>query len=269
MVDSSYRFRLGKFECMVVHDGSLKVPGPPTHQSGGISDMENGEIMDVSCLYINTGSHKVLIDTGCGSLFQAGTGKLVKNLTAAGIGLNTIEMIIHTHGHLDHVAGSFSDRGEAVFPNARYIVAKTEWECWESPRERAELQPLFTAARKYYLPRREHFTLVEDGSEVLPGITLTITPGHTPGSTMLTISAGGEKLVCIGDMIHSAREFEQPDYYGFLDFDPELAIKTRNKVLSEMQKSNRLVFACHFPFPGIGHIIKNGNRLGWRAVDKN
>ncbi len=268
MSSSHFRFKLGKFDCAVVSDGTLKVPGPASAVPKGEPDMQNGEMMDVLVLFVDTGAHKILIDTGCGDLFQAGTGKLAANLSKAGIRADSIDAIIHTHGHLDHVAGSFLKPNEPAFPRARYFASEAEWDCWVRRPEREELRGMFTAARECYLPNRQQFTLVADGEEALPGVRLNLAPGHTAGSVTVKLSSGDKSLVCIGDLIHSAREFAQPDYYAFLDYDPEQAVANRNRVLADLAQKNQLAFVCHFPFPGLGRFVAEGKSFRWQPAEK-
>jgi glyoxylase-like metal-dependent hydrolase (beta-lactamase superfamily II) len=266
MSDGAVRFNVGSLECMVISDGSLIVPESMPDSPGGRPDMSKGKKMDVCCLLIDTGEHKILIDTGCGSGFQSTTGKLVGNLEAEGINRSDIDIIIHTHGHMDHVAGSFDAAGKPVFPNAHFVVAKKEWECWVSRVERPQLSPMFGSARKYYLPIPEKFELVDDQSEPLPGFKFLAAPGHTPGSIALSLSSGKSSLLCIGDMIHAPLEFTDPGHYSFLDVDPEQAIHTREQILSSAARLHLPVFASHFAFPGLGKIVQKGEILAWRPT---
>ena len=100
-----------------------------------------GEVVDnINCLLIDSGTDKILIDTGCGDGFQSTAGFLVRNLEAEGIRCSDIDRIIITHGHIDHVSGSFSSKGEPVFPDARFVTTEKEWECWVTRPEKNELQ---------------------------------------------------------------------------------------------------------------------------------
>jgi glyoxylase-like metal-dependent hydrolase (beta-lactamase superfamily II) len=191
----------------------------------------------------------------------------VKNLEAAGIKCEYIDRIIFTHGHIDHVGGSFDSRGRPVFPNARYMATAREWECWLTRPERSELQSMFLVpARKNLLPIPDQFDLVKDDAEILPGIKLVAAHGHTPGNVMVEISSEGQRLLCIGDIIHSQTEFVDPAYLSLFDIDPEQALKTRAQVLSDVAESGTLVFACHLPFPGLGHIMRHEGVFAWRPI---
>ncbi len=263
MEKSGYRFNIGKFECVVVSDGSILVPPPPEKPSA------KGEAMDVLSLFINTGKQKILIDTGCGNFPIPNVGKLAANLKAAGISCSDIDIVTYTHGHMDHAAGTFNSKNQPVYPNARYAVAKEEWECWVHPVERPQLTQMFEAARKHLVPIPDQFLLIEDGGEMVPGIRIKLAPGHTPGTSLIELSSEGKTLMCIGDLIHSAKEFVAPDYYSFLDVDPPLAIKNRNSIMKSLARSETLVFAAHLPYPGLGHFqLKNGE-ISWKPIENN
>jgi glyoxylase-like metal-dependent hydrolase (beta-lactamase superfamily II) len=267
MPQNSYRFNFGRLKGLIVNDGFLVVPPPPSEKSSGPSGALQGEKMDVLSLYLDSGERHVLIDTGCGNKFAGTqTGELIRNLNAAGVRCEDIDTIIFTHGHLDHVAGTLDKEGRALFPRARYIVAQKEWQCWVDKKERREVQPMFNVARQELLPIKEQFHLAAEGEEIVPGIILTVAPGHTPGSAILRISSAGQTLVCLGDLVHSALEFSRPDYYSFLDTDPEEAIRSRSTVLNQLAKSGEMVFACHFPFPGLGYLVKSGHTLSWKPI---
>lgn len=257
MTEAVFRYDVGKFKCTVVSDGTLVSEGA-----------DGQEIFGLNCLLIDSGSHKILIDTGCGDAFQSTTaGKLAKNLEAAGISRSDIDIIIFTHGHIDHAGGSFDSQGKPVFPGARYYVSEKEWQYWEKGEDANELQNMFfSPARKNLLPVRDQFTLVKDDVEILPGIKLVTAAGHTPGNIMVDISSGKKQLLCIGDVIHSRREFVQPDYLASFDVAPEQAIPARAGILSNIAKSGTLVFACHFQFPGLGYIKEKDGVFTWQPI---
>ena len=255
MADGSFRFRIGELDCMVISDGFLTV-GPGR--------------MDISCLFIRTGQHQILIDTGCGVSNQTKAGKLLQNMQAEGVSAAAIDTIIHTHAHSDHIGGNTDESGKAAFPNARHIIHQTEWDYWmdrlSKPQTEEKGPPMVAAARKNLLPLRDRFDFVAGEGDILPGIKFNLAPGHTPGNTVITLSSGGKQLLCIGDLIHDPLEFTQPDKYGMIDFSHEQAIHWRNEVLSQAAASRSLVWACHFPFPGLGHIGRQGDLFDWQPI---
>jgi len=264
--NNSFHLNIGEFQCIVVSDGSISVPTSLNEGPMAASDKPTYEDMDISCLIVKTETQHILIDTGCGNGFQESAGKLVSNLKEEGIYPKDIDTIIFTHGHEDHTGGTFDKYGKPVFPNARYIVSTEEWAIWEKQPQTQLNKGLFASARKYLLTVPNLFCMVENGYNVIPGIKLILSPGHTFGSVMVQIQSGMDELLCIGDLIHSKIEFTQPEFYSFLDSDPERAKKLRTEGLREIAQSGKLIFACHFPFPGIGHFIQQQSILSWQPI---
>jgi len=265
VTSTSFRLNIGRFKCTVISDGFITVPGPPPPGFSGPMEDRPREKMDVSCLLIDTGKHKVLVDTGCGGVFQSSSGKLMENLTKEKIEPDSIDLIVYTHAHPDHVGGTFDPAGKIAFSRARQILTRTEWDSFSGPEDGPNSR-MFTLARKTLLPIRDQFDLVADSHEVTPGIKFLPARGHTLGGVIIEVSSGKDKLLCIGDLIHSHLEFTQPGFYSFLDSAPEDALKLRTEGLSKMAETGTLIFACHMPFPGIGHFVKKGGVLGWQPV---
>ena len=264
MTKTAYHFEVGKHKLTVFNDGKLVDPD---------------NTFDLNCLYIQSGGRKILVDDGCGENFkgppgQAQTdtpnvtpGHLVENMAAEGLRPEDITDIIFTHGHIDHVSGTFDAIGKAIFPNARYTLNKKEWDyILAGPDDNENLTWLFDPARKHLVNFKDRVNPVGDNDTVAPGIKLVPAPGHTPGSTMIEISSEGQKLLCIGDIIHAYREFAEPEHYAALDYNPAAAVQTRLKTLAKAAQEGTLVFACHFDFPGLGHIREKKGVLGWEPI---
>ncbi len=254
MGNGSVHFEVGKFDCRVISDGFLTI-GP-------------GGRLDVGCLFIRTGNHKILVDTGCGISPQVNCGKLLQNLQTEGVKSSEIDIIIHTHAHSDHIGGNTDANGQAVFSNARHLIHKIEWDYWmkrisEPEAEQTKGPPMVPVARKNLLPLKDHFDLIGEKEEILPGIKFSLAPGHTPGNIVLKLSSGSSELLCIGDLIHDPKEFTSPDIYKMIDYSADQAVQSRNAVLTQAAKSRTPVFACHFSFPGLGYVVKKNEVLSW------
>ena len=180
MHEAGFHYDIGEFKCIIFSDGTLVSQGS-----------ENEEVFGLNCLFIDSGDHKILIDTGCGDVFQSTAGRLAENLEAEGIRCSDIDRIIFTHGHIDHAGGSFNSKGKPIFPSARYITSEREWELLVNPTRRVmSFRVCFLALpSKNLLPIRDQFDLVKDNVEIFPGIKFIAAPGHTPGIVMVDISS--------------------------------------------------------------------------------
>jgi glyoxylase-like metal-dependent hydrolase (beta-lactamase superfamily II) len=275
MENRYYRFELGKFECLVISDGTLMTPIKlEDHVADKVSRYYpgKGQVMDINLLVVRTGKNNVLIDTGMGAGNEATAGKLLENMRAAGIKPAEIDTVILTHCHLDHIGGNADASGKANFPHARYMIHKTEWDYWKSrlslPREK--LDPLevphIEFAKRYILPIIDKVDLIGDNLEILAGIKYLPLPGHTPGGMMLNIASGKKQLLCVGDALHDKVEAVAPGAYGVWDVDSDEAAHTRDRVVLEAAAANTFIFSPHLPFPGLGYFIKKEKSWGWQPI---
>jgi len=267
-VTDNYAFKIGKFDCLVVSDGTIIVPDMVTPRKFDPADPKTGLIMDVNCLLINTGKNKILVDTGCGPGFGPASGKLLANLQAAAIKTSEIDIVVLTHAHSDHVGANVDAQGKPVFPHASFVIHKAEWEYWMGrlQAEPANPKSMLGVTRRNLPPIKDRIRLVEDKSVVAPGVECVLTPGHTPGGLMLMVTSGNDKLCCIGDLIHHKVELNKPDTFAIFDVARDEAISLRNKVLPELADSGVLIHSCHLDFPGLGHFVRKGRELAWQPI---
>jgi glyoxylase-like metal-dependent hydrolase (beta-lactamase superfamily II) len=276
-----YRFKLGAIEITVISDGTLAFPA----ETLWLDRAEDARSLltstfqpsspvglQINTILVNTGDKLVLIDAGCGvDKFQKTTGGLIANLAAAGYAPGDIDTILFTHFHFDHLWG-ISDRENAslLFPSAEFVATETEFAFWSAPdladKLPPEQQPRVTQANlKLATPR---LRLIKATAEVVPGVTTFGTPGHTPGHIGVNISSGGEQLLLTGDVVvNSAVSFLHPEWpFGF-DIDVPLATKTRVAFLGRAAADKALVGSYHLPFPGFGHVVREGSAYRWLPAD--
>jgi glyoxylase-like metal-dependent hydrolase (beta-lactamase superfamily II) len=269
----SFCFKIGNLECLIIKDAIVSAGTLSPKPGSSQYSFQPTQTLDTMCLLIKTTEHLILIDTGHGVGEQHTAGKLLQNLQENGIGFLDIDMVILSHGHADHIGGLTNADGKVAFPNARYIMSKKEWEFWTSDPnlthlhvEESRRQRSIRAVRKNLISIQSQFDLVDEKIGGISGIELISAPGHTPGLVVPVISSGTNQLFCISDLFHDQSDVAQPDHYSALDLLPEQAVRTRTQILSRIVQNKALVFANHFSFPGLGHIIQDSQVWLWQPI---
>jgi glyoxylase-like metal-dependent hydrolase (beta-lactamase superfamily II) len=228
--------------------------------------------LEINTILVDTGDKLLLIDAGCGvDKFQKTTGRLIGNLAAAGYAPGDIDMVLLTHAHFDHLWGiSDAKNASLLFPSAEFIASETEVAFWSDPALTDKLppaqQPRITRTNlKLASPR---LRLIRPGAEVAPGVTTFDTPGHTPGHISVRISSGREEMLLTGDVVVGSEvNFLHPEWpFGF-DLDVPMGIKTRMAFLDRAAADRTLVSSYHLPFPGFGHVVREGGGYRWLPAD--
>lgn len=288
MRDEIYRFKVGTFECMAVSDGTFAYPDPAdllfsNAPKGQLEktlrehDLQPEQwtqwVSPYTCLVIDTGRHRVLVDTGAGDLVPT-TGRLLQNLHTEGIQPGDIDMVILSHGHPDHIGGSTDGKSKPAFPKARYLMWRQEWDFWTSAPSLAELQVdehlkqiLLMSAQKNLPAIQGQLDLVDRETEIVPGVHAVAAPGHTPGHMAVAISSGGEALLCSGDAAIHPIHLENPGWCATVDFSPDQVTATRHRLLGRAAREKTLVFAFHFPILGLGRVVQEGKAWRWQPVE--
>ncbi|MFQ5793676.1 MAG: MBL fold metallo-hydrolase [Candidatus Bipolaricaulia bacterium] len=293
MNTESYHFKLGEFECVSISDGSFNYPiesffaNAPKEQLEETLRQHDLPLEHLTtpytCLFVSTGQHRVMIDTGAGNIGAIAakffpnvdhsttiTGNLLQNMEAAGIKLADIDTVIITHAHPDHIGGTLDD-GKLVFANAHYFISKDEWDFWTSDIATAKTpEPMVNIARKNLEPLQDRLTLIDinDEFETVPGIQAIATVGHTPGHIALSIASGGEQLLHISDAVLYPLHLEHPEWIPVFDILPEEAAASKHRILDRAAQGKALVFAHHFPpFPNLGHVVKQGEGWQWQPIE--
>jgi len=275
-----HRSTLGDFELTVVSDGARPIPLPPRFvlnvpneevlKVAEAAGMPKGEVVGpFNPTVVDTGSKRILIDTGYGPLSRT-VGRLPQSLAMADIAPNSIDIVLISHMHGDHINGLKNPDGSLAFPNAEIKVPAVDWAFWMNDDNMAKspegfIKMSFGFARKIFGDIEDRVTRYDWGREVAPGITAVETAGHTPGHTSFVIQSGSSGLFFQADVSNVPDLFVcRPDWQLAFDTDPERAVATRRRIY-DMAVSEKLFFAgYHFPFPGFGLIERAGS--GYRVV---
>jgi glyoxylase-like metal-dependent hydrolase (beta-lactamase superfamily II) len=220
----------------------------PTNDSGQVR-------MNFGCYLITDGDHTVMVDSGIGD-GATGTpgmtaGLMPEAVDALGIERDSIELVVYTHMHYDHIGGSRRG-GRAVFPMARHVFHEKEWGHWSHVDDE-----FGEAARNIVQPflDREMIDFIDKDTEVLPGVTAVESFGHTPGHLTVSIVSGGTRTLLGGDLSNHPFQVEHPHWSLPVDNDHARAGQTRDRIFEEIRDSDTRFVAGHYPMPGVGRIV--------------
>jgi glyoxylase-like metal-dependent hydrolase (beta-lactamase superfamily II) len=218
--------------------------------------------LPVNAVLIRGAGAMLLVDTGLGPeprAFMPDAGaRLLADLARAGVSPDEVDLVVHTHLHVDHVGW------DGYFPNARYIVSDAEWSYFMSEESLAQRPHL----RDRVEPLRDagSVVLVDGELEVAAGVRLVPTPGHTPGHASVFIESEGEELVVLGDVVVQELQLVDPDLGYVCEHDPELSAATRKQILGLLADRRTDVIVGHFHGPG--RFSRNGEGFSWSSLSE-
>lgn len=295
----SFRFRLGKYECLAINDGIFNYPlesffaNAPLEQVKEVLHRHNlpTEQIATFCtsLLVDTGQHRVLIDTGAGALgFWARqlspknvddtttvTGRLVENMKAVGVEPADIDVVIITHAQPEQVGGTLDEYGEIAFPNAWHVISENEARFLDSEAATTRVSnpkvdaALVVTTRQHLSPLRDRHLAKIEVVEIVPGFTVIPTPGHTPGHTALSITSDGEQLLHVSDTVLHPLHLEHPEWTSVFDLSPAEAVASKCRIFDLAAEEQALVFAHRFPpFPNLGRVVKGDEGWQWHPIER-
>ncbi|MDX1782368.1 MAG: MBL fold metallo-hydrolase [Thalassovita sp.] len=273
-----FRFTLGDVRLTVLSDGYFQVPvsgygvnaDPQDVQAFLTRHFQSPEMgySHTNHLLIEAGDAVVLVDVGSGNRFFDTVGRLIGNMEGAGVDPASITHVVITHAHPDHIWGIRDDFDEAIFPDAEYILGAAEHAHWMQDdlvnKVAPEDQQFVLGAVNSINCEGVDWTLAQDGHEVVPGVRMIDTPGHTPGHMSVVVESGGKQLIALGDsMTHAWMNFRRPEWFNGTDADGEMTVATRKRLLDMCSADRIAVLGYHFPFPGVGHVLREGDEYSF------
>ena len=271
--------KIGGTRLRMVSDGAMTLPfralcpdasDPEVRSVFGLDALPDWGRGEITSTLLEIGAALVLVDAGAGPDWQAGAGRLRDHLAANAIAPETITHLVLTHLHPDHCWGALTSGGHPAFPNAKVYVGRAEADFWSKPGLADRVHPAFRytveGAVRVLSSHRDRVTLVSEGDEIVPGLSVLDTPGHSPGHLSLFLD-DGSGLILTGDaLVHEVVSFARPDWAFGFDSDPDLAVVSRRRLLDLASTKGHLMAGIHWAWPGIGNADRLGEGFRFRPV---
>jgi glyoxylase-like metal-dependent hydrolase (beta-lactamase superfamily II) len=230
---------------------------------------ERGRLkMSIHALVVETPERRIIVDTCLGNDKQNRRiptwndlhGPFLADLAEAGFPRGSIDTVLCTHLHVDHVGWNtmlVAGKWVPTFPQARYLMGRVEFAHWKSQHERDDMEAVFGDS---VAPIHDAglADLVETDHRICGEISLVPTIGHTPGHVSVRIASEGEEALITGDFMHHPCQIARPHWSSTADSDPDEARRTRERMLGELCDRPVLVIGTHFAGATAGHIVRDG-----------
>ena len=233
---------------------------------------ERGRLkMSIHALVVETPDRRIVVDTCLGNdkegrripTWNNLQGPFLSDLAAAGYPRESIDTVLCTHLHVDHVGWNTmlvdgpngTKTWMPTFPQARYLMGRVEYAHWREQHDRDDMAAIFADSVKSVYDAGL-VDLVEMDHRVSDEISLMPTTGHTPGHVSVVIRSEGEEALITGDFMHHPCQIAHPEWSSTADSDPDAAHRTRERMLKELSQRPVLV---------IGHAFRRRDRRPYRA----
>ncbi len=223
--------------------------------------------MSFHAYVIKTGRYVIMVDTCCGNgkerplrpVFHQFKSDFIPALAAAGVRPEEVDFVMCTHLHWDHVGWNtrlVDGKWKPTFPNAKYIMSKTEFDYWDQVYQSGVKNTHTQAFEDSVDPvvRANQAVLVQDDYELEQGIWVEPCHGHSRGNFVINVASQGERGVLTGDVLHHQIQLRFPALSTVADDDADLARVTRTALINAHAGTGHLVLPAHFPAPSVGRI---------------
>lgn len=252
-------------------------------------DADGHLAFSIHAYVIESEGRRIIVDTCIGNdkarsfpLWNQVQGGFLSRLAAAGLPAESIDLVLCTHLHVDHVGWNtykLGDRWLPTFPNARYLWGRVEWNHWNNERERKrvaddahkgllDVEAVMADSIQPIVDAGLH-TLVESDHQLTSEVRLIATPGHTPGHVSVVIESQGRKAIITGDMLHHPVQIADSSICSILDDDSEQGRRTRTAFIEEQCGCKTLVLGTHFAAPCGGRIVRDGTSFRFEAASES
>lgn len=222
--------------------------------------------MSIHSLVVETPTRRIVVDTGLGNdkegrnvpTWNNRQGPFLQTMAAAGFPPESIDTVLCTHLHVDHVGWNtklVDGKWIPTFGNARYVFGRTEYEHWRDHSDEPDKRAVFNDSVKPVVDAGK-VDLVASDASLGDEITLIPSPGHSPGHMSILIRCGGEQALLTGDVAHHPCQMAHLDWSSTADSDPLQSAKTRRELFAHFADTSTLVIGGHF---NAGRIQRDGD----------
>ena len=231
-------------------------------------------LLSIHALVVEAGNKRIVVDTCVGNDKDRGDGPFtglqttfLDDMTAAGFAPDSIDTVICTHLHVDHVGWNthlVDGQWVPTFVNAEHVINQVEYDHWDEVGDEGFGDVMGDSVRPVVEAGLANF--VGADHRICDEVWLEPTPGHTPGHTSVHISSAGSEAVITGDMIHSPVQFANPDWHCFADTDVPLGQQTRHAFVETYCDTDTVVLGTHFAGPTAGMVRTDGDGRCFRGI---
>jgi glyoxylase-like metal-dependent hydrolase (beta-lactamase superfamily II) len=231
---------------------------------------ENGRLrMSIHSFIVETPDHRIVVDTCLGNDKQGRRiphwndrdGPFLADLAEAGFPVESIDTVLCTHLHVDHVGWNtrlVDGKWVPTFPLARYLIGRTEYEHWYTVKDRPDMANILADSVTPII-EAGLVTMVETNERICNEITLVPTLGHTPGHVSVMIQSQGEQALITGDFMHHPCQIAHPEWSTLADSNPDQGIETRRRMFQRLAGTPVLIIGTHFAGATAGRLVTDGD----------
>lgn len=231
--------------------------------------------LNVQSWIVETPTNRIIVDTCIGNdktnrsvpAWNGLSKPFLNDLAAAGYPADTIDTVICTHLHIDHVGWNtklVDGKWVPTFTNARYLFGKTEYDHWAAHSPEGEHKAVFEDSVQPIVDAG-YADLIGSDHRIGDEVSLIATPGYSPGHMSILVTSGGQQALLTGDVAHHPCQMAHLDWSSTADSDPVQSIEARKMLFSRFADTPTLVFGGHYD---PGHIVRDGDAFRLIAAAK-
>jgi glyoxylase-like metal-dependent hydrolase (beta-lactamase superfamily II) len=232
------------------------------------ADEEGRLRMSIHSFIVETPDRRIVVDTCLGNdkkqrripHWNDRDGPFLADLAAAGFPAESIDTVLCTHLHVDHVGWNtrlVNGKWVPTFPRAQYLMGRAEYEHWRSVKDRPDMENIM-ADSVTPIVEAGLATMVETNARICEEISLVPTLGHTPGHVSVMIQSNGEQALITGDFMHHPCQIARPEWSTLADSDPDQGIETRRRMFQRLAGTPVLIIGTHFAGATAGRLVADG-----------